>query len=110
MNSVIKQNWHLCELSTHPFYFCNLLLINCFLVFGMSWSYDKHLSYSTKDLFFSFFFLSSQIQVELFISQNGISKEHLNNKHLILLLEILFHPIFVISLCAFCLFLFLMAE
>lgn len=49
-----------------------------------------------KTCFSLLFFLSSQIlQVELFISQNGISKEYLNNKHLIFLLKIPFHPVFL---------------
>lgn len=52
MDGTIKQNWHLYKLSTHPFYFCNLLLINHFLVFDMNWNYDIQLSYATKDLFF----------------------------------------------------------
>lgn len=33
MDSTIKQNLHLHKLSTYPFYFCKLLLINFFLVF-----------------------------------------------------------------------------
>lgn len=56
MGSAIKQSLHLYKFSTHPFYFYKLLLINCFLVFDMSWSYDVLLLYTTKDLFFSFFF------------------------------------------------------